>query len=242
MTREAASRSCAPRYRCKSDGRVEVPRQGNIRVMIVEDHEVVSWGLKKLIEGEAPSMSVVASASNRSGALAAARQTRPDVVLLDITLGDESGLDFLPQLSETAGGGHVLVLTGLRNAETHRAALRRGARGVVLKDEPAEVVLKAIRKVYEGELWYDREAAFDVLRELMSGGDDAAHLVASLTPKEREIVTVIASEEKSTNKQLAVRLRISENTLRNHLSSIYDKLGVENRLELLKFALGHGLA
>jgi len=215
--------------------------------MIVEDHDVVLWGLKSLIDGESPEMRVIASADNRKNALATARQTRPDVVLLDLTLGDENGLDFLPQLRDAAVGGRVLVLTGLRDAETHRAALRRGASGVVCKDEPAEVVLKAVRMVHEGEVWFDREAAFGVLRELMRGADEqrahgVASLVASLTPKEREIITVIASEENSTNRQVASRLRISENTLRNHLSSIYDKLGVQNRLELLKFALSHGLA
>jgi two-component system, NarL family, nitrate/nitrite response regulator NarL len=215
--------------------------------MIVEDHSVVLWGLKKLIDGEAPSMRVVASAGNRWGALEAAQQVHPDVILLDLTLGDESGLDFLPQLREATGGGRVLVLTCLRDAETHRAALRRGASGVVCKDEPAEVVLKAVRKVHEGEVWFDRKSAFDVLKGLMSDGEDtrggdAAHLVASLTPKEREIITVIASEETSTNKEVALRLRISDNTLRNHLSSIYHKLGVGNRLELLKFALSRGLA
>jgi len=111
-------------------------------VLIVEDHGVVLWGLKKLIDGEAPLMSVVASAGNRLDALAAARRTRPDVVLLDLTLGDESGLDFLPQLRDATGSGRVLVLTGLRDAETLRATLRRGASGVVCKDEQAEVVLK----------------------------------------------------------------------------------------------------
>jgi len=214
--------------------------------MIVEDHGVVLWGLKKLIDGEAPEMRVVGSAENRLDALSAARAARPDVVLLDLTLGDESGLDFLPQLRDAAGGGRVLVLTGLRDADTHREAIRRGASGVVCKDEPAEVVLKAVRKVHEGEVWFDRETAFEVLKELMRGGRDepapAAAAVASLTPKEREIITVMASEENSTNKQVAARLRISENTLRNHLSSIYNKLDVGNRLELLKFALGHGLA
>ena len=221
--------------------------RGTIGVMIVEDHSVVLWGLKKLIDGEAPSMSVVASAGNRWGALEAARQSRPDVVLLDLTLGDENGLDFLPQLREAAGGGRVLVLTALRDAETHRAALRRGASGVVCKDAPADVVLKAVRKVHEGEVWCDREAAFDVLKDLLRGGSDprgegAQPLIASLTPKEREVISVIASEGNTTNKHVALRLRISENTLRNHLSSIYDKLGVGNRLELLKFALAHGLA
>jgi two-component system, NarL family, nitrate/nitrite response regulator NarL len=215
--------------------------------MIVEDHSVVLWGLKKLIDGEAPSMSVVASASNRWGALAAARQARPDVVLLDLTLGDENGLDFLPQLREAAGSGRVLVLTALRDAETHRAALRRGASGVVCKDAPAEDVLKAVRKVHAGEIWCDREAAFDVLKDLLRSGGDlsgggATLHIATLTPKEREIISVIASEKNSTNKEVALHLRISENTLRNHLSSIYDKLGVSNRLELLKFALSHGLA
>ena len=220
--------------------------RGTRGVMIVEDHSVVLWGLKKLIDGEAPSMSVVASAGNRWGALEAARQSRPDVVLLDLTLGDENGLDFLPQLREAAGGGRVLVLTALRDAETHRAALRRGASGVVCKDAPADVVLKAVRKVHEGEVWCDREAAFDVLKDLLRGGDSrgdgGASLIASLTPKEREVISVIASEGNTTNKQVALRLRISENTLRNHLSSVYDKLGVGNRLELLKFALSHGLA
>ena len=222
--------------------------QKTIRVMIVEDHEVVLWGLKKLIDGEAPSMSVVASAGNRWGALVAARQTHPDVVLLDLTLGDESGLDFLPRLRQEVGNGRVLVLTGLRDVETHRAALRRGACGVVPKDAPADVVLKAVRKVSEGEVWYDREGTFDVLKDLLQGAGDqslresVAPLIASLTPKEREIITVISSEANSTNRQVARTLRISENTLRNHLSSIYDKLGVGNRLELLKFTLNHGLA
>jgi two-component system, NarL family, nitrate/nitrite response regulator NarL len=220
-------------------------RHSTISVLIVEDHGVVLWGLKNLIDGEAPEMQVVGSASNRLDAVAAARQTNPDVVLLDLTLGDESGLDFLPQLRDAAGGGRVLVLTGLRDAEKHRAALRRGASGVVCKDEPAEVVLKAVRKVHEGEVWFDREAAFEVLRELIHGDarvGDVAQLVASLTPKEREIITIIASGENSTNKRVALCLRISENTLRNHLSSIYNKLGVGDRLELMKFALSHGLA
>jgi DNA-binding NarL/FixJ family response regulator len=158
-------------------------------------------------------------------------------------LGDENGLDFLPQLREAAGG-RVLVLTAARDVELHRDALRRGASGVVCKDEAAELLLKAIRKVHEGEVWFDRKSAFGVLKELMGGGGgrDDAPAVASLTPKEREIISVIISEENPTNKQVALRLCISENTLRNHLSSIYDKLGVANRLELLKFALSHGLA
>ena len=218
--------------------------QATIRVMIVEDHGVVLWGLQKLIEGEAPAMRVVGNACDRRDALARARALRPDVILLDLTLGAESGLDFLPQLVEAAGG-RVLVLTGIRDEEVHRQAIRRGASGVVCKDEPAEVVLKAVRKVYEGEVWFDRQAAFGLVAEMMRDGrkDDAqTERLASLTPKEREIIAVISSDEDSTNRQVAHRLGISENTLRNHLSSIYDKLGVANRLELLKFAISQKLA
>jgi len=221
-----------------------VTKQATIRVMIVEDHDVVLWGLNKLIEGEAPAMRVVGNARDRRDALSRALELRPDVILLDLTLGDENGLDFLPQLVE-ASGGRVLVLTGIRDEEVHRKALRRGASGVVCKDDPAEVVLKAVRKVYEGEVWFDRRAAFGVLAEMIrdwNRGDMPARKVAALTPKEREIIAVISSDGDSTNRQVAVRLRISENTLRNHLSSIYDKLGVANRLELLKFALSQKLA
>ncbi|HEX7175522.1 MAG TPA: response regulator transcription factor [Pyrinomonadaceae bacterium] len=219
--------------------------QRTIRVMIVEDHGVVLWGLKSLVESADPAMCVVGSARNRHEAFKTARAMRPDVILLDVGLGEDNGLDFLPHLME-ASGGRVLVLTGVRDEEVHRHAIHRGASGVVCKDEPADVVLKAIRKVYEGEVWFDRKTAFEVLGELMRGAgspsaDGTAPRVASLTPKEREIITIIATEESSTNKQVATRLRISENTLRNHLSSIYDKLGVGNRLELLKFALNHGL-
>ncbi len=218
--------------------------QETIRVMIVEDHGVMLWGLQKLIDGEAPAMRVVGGARDRREALARALTLRPDVVLLDLTLGAESGLDFLPQLVEAAGG-RVLVLTGIRDEEVHRKAIRRGASGVVCKDEPAEVVLKAVRKVYEGEVWFDRQAAFGVVAEMIREGrrDEAqSERLASLTPKEREIIAVISSDEDSTNRQVARRLGISENTLRNHLSSIYDKLGVANRLELLKFAISQKLA
>ena len=216
-------------------------RQRAIRVLIVEDHELVMWGLRSLIEGEAPEMCVVGSASNRTDAIATARLTRPDVILLDLNLGKDNGLDFLPQLRD-ASGGRVLVLTGLSDEETYRAALRRGASGVVCKDESAEVVLKALRKVHEGEVWFDRSAAFGVLKELVRGAEaPGTDAVASLTPKEREIITVIASEQNSTNKQVSLHLGMSENTLRNHLSSIYGKLGVGNRLELLKFAMSNGL-
>ncbi len=222
-----------------------VTRQDMIRVMIVEDHGIMLWGLDRLIGGEAQSMCVVGNARDRRGALDRAKALRPDVILLDLRLGGESGLDFLPQLVEAAAGGRVLVLTGIQDRDTHLTAIRRGASGVVCKDEPAEVLLKAIEKVHEGEVWFDRQAAFGLVAEMIREGrkDDAqAERLASLTPKEREIIAVISSDEDSTNRQVARRLGISENTLRNHLSSIYDKLGVANRLELLKFAISQKLA
>ncbi len=132
---------------------------GTIRVLLVDDHKSFLWGLNRLIEGERPRMEVVGSASNRADAFALAPATQPDIILLDLDLGDGvRSLDFLPDLLRETQA-RVLILTGVREREVHDTAIERGARGVVLKDEPAEVILKAIEKVHAGEYWLDRAAA-----------------------------------------------------------------------------------
>jgi two-component system, NarL family, nitrate/nitrite response regulator NarL len=216
-----------------------------IRVVVVEDHGIVLWGLKRLLENAAPEVEVVGCASTLEGALGAARSQRPDVILLDIRLGERNALDILPRLLGESGG-RVLVITGDTDEGLHRRALLSGASGVVTKDAPAEVIVTALRRVHSGELWGGRSVApallAEVARERETRDDHEEQKIASLTPKEREIVSVIASEGDTTSKHLARLLNISENTLRNHLASIYDKLEVGNRLELFKYALAHGIA
>ena len=217
-----------------------------IRVLLVDDHKALLWGLVKLIEGERPRMEVAGTATSCAEALLSASREQPDVILLDIDLGGDSSLDLLPEmLKETKA--QVLILTGIRDAEAHDQAIRNGARGVVLKEEPAEVILKAIEKVHEGQIWLDRAATGRVFSQLskpdeQEDADPESSKLARLTPREREIIKVITTRSYSTNKKIAEQLNISESTLRNHLTAIYSKLGVTNRLELFMYALRHGLA
>ena len=126
-----------------------------IRVLIVDDHAVVRAGLRMLIDQD-PDMKVISVASNRSEALAAAVSDPPNIIILDLVLGDEDGLSLLPELRAVAPHSRVLVLTGLRSSESQRQAMRAGAMGIVLKEHAVEVLIKAIKKVHHGEVWLDR--------------------------------------------------------------------------------------
>ena len=216
--------------------------QEAIRVLIVDDHKLVRTGLCMLIETQ-PEMKVVGSAGNHAEALALAAGNKPNLILLDIDLGGENGLDLLPELRETAPGARVLILTGLKDLEIQRRAARLGAAGLVLKEHAAEVLLKAIKKVHEGEIWLDRSMMGALLNEMTQAdrrtGPDESN-IASLTPREREVITLIAEGLK--NKQIGERLFISETTVTHHLSSIFSKLSVSDRLELVIYAFGHNLA
>ncbi len=214
-----------------------------IRVMLIDDHPTMLWGLHQLIDGEKPEMEVVGTATSCKEALAKIDQLVPDVIVLDIDLGGESALDILPALLSNAVS-RVLILTGVREQKTLDLAVFRGARGVVGKDAPAEQVLKAIKKTHQGELWLDRETLGRVFDELMAPiaahkHDPETEKQAALTVKERKIIHTMVEGNGALNKLLAERLFISEHTLRNHLTSIYEKLGISNRLELYVYATKH---
>ena len=212
-----------------------------IRVLIVDDHAVVRAGLRMLIDQD-PDMNVTSVAGNRSEALAAAASDQPNIIILDIVLGDEDGLSLLPELRGVAPHSRVLVLTGLRSSDSQRQAMRAGARGIVLKEHAVEVLLKAIKKVHHGEVWLDRFTMGSVLQEMTEEKqpDPDQEKIASLTEREREVVTLVGEGLK--NKQIAAKLFISETTVTHHLSSVFSKLGVSDRLELIIYAFRHGLA
>ncbi len=212
-----------------------------INVLIVDDHAVVRAGLRMLIDQD-PDMKVIGVAGNRSEALAAAASAKPNIIILDIVLGDEDGLSFLPELREVAPNARVLVLTGLRSSESQRQAMRAGAVGVVLKEHAAEVLIKAIKKVHQGEVWLDRFTMGSVLQEFTEEKqiNPDKDKIATLTDREREVITLVGEGLK--NKQIAARLFISETTVTHHLSSVFSKLTVSDRLELIIFAFRHGLA
>jgi len=215
-----------------------------IRILLIDDHVVVRAGLRLIIQSR-PDMTIVGEAGDRDDALALAASEHPDIVLLDLDLGGDSGMALIAELTRTAGDARIIILTGLRDPEAHRQAVLRGAMGIVKKEKAAEVLISAIERVHAGEAWLDPSLMAGVLTEMARSTkpkktDPEAAKIYSLTNREREVVALIGEGIK--NKEIADRLFISETTVRHHLTSIFDKLGVADRVELLIYAFRHGLA
>lgn len=216
-----------------------------IRVMLVDDHQTMLWGLTKLIESEKPRMDVVGTATTCDEALAKIGLLHPDVILLDLDLNGVSALEVLPALLSNSAS-NVLIFTGARDQATLDLAIFKGARGVLRKDASAEHVIKAIEKTAAGEIWLDRQTLGRVFSEFVvpkapPQRDPAVEKHESLTAKEQKVIYAVVEGSGALNAALAERLFISEHTLRNHLTSIYHKLGVSNRLELYVYAVKHQL-
>jgi DNA-binding NarL/FixJ family response regulator len=216
----------------------------SIRVVLIDEQLLFRIGIRSLID-HGNGITVVGDAGSRADALAVVQSEQPDIILLDLVLKGESGLDFIPDLIAAAEEAKVLILTGMRDPELHRRAVRLGAKGLVSKDASVDVLAKAIKKVYAGEVWLDRSMTAAVLDEL-SREDDSGHLgpeqtkIATLTDREREVICAVGEGLK--NKQIGERLFISDVTVRHHLTSIYSKLAVSDRLELVIYAYRHDLA
>src|ERR1051325_1598178 len=140
--------------------------QNPIRILLIDDHQSFLWGMMKLIESDSPNMQVISTASDIDEALAILEREQPDLILLDIDLNGVNSLDSMPLLRK-ATSAMVLILTGVRDAETHERAVLVGARGVLQKEASAEMILKAIRKVHEGEIWLDRATTARVFSKLL---------------------------------------------------------------------------
>lgn len=223
-------------------------RTRSIRVFLAEDHQITLWGLTRLVESARPRMDVVGTASSLAELMNHPGAATADVLVLDLDLGGHDVSEQLATLRERCPG-HVLVLTGAGDVAQHRAAVLRGARGVVHKSAPAATVLQAIEKVSAGEVWLHRALMGEVLGLLTGGAaaqparerDPDRQRIASLTPREREIVVTMLRMAGAKQLAVADALGMSENTLRNHLTTVYGKLGVRGRLELHVFASRCGL-
>ena len=219
------------------------PALQKIRIVIVDDQLVVREGLRMLLDNH-PGIKVVAMASTRPEALEIIAREPADLIILDLELGGVNSLSFIPQLREAAKSARVLVLTGSRDSDTHQKAAHLGAMGVVLKEDAADLLLKAVEKVHLGEAWLDRLTLGNLIWQLSSHDkesiDPQRKKISSLTDRERQVIALIAEGLK--NKQIAERLFISPTTVTHHLSSIYSKLGVSDRLELVVYAFANKLA
>ncbi|WP_402720706.1 LuxR C-terminal-related transcriptional regulator [Janthinobacterium rivuli] len=220
--------------------------QNVIRVMLVSDHKTWLWGLEQLLASAQPAMQVVASSTEIDSALLLARTLCPDVIVLDADLGcgGACAIDYLPQLLGN-GVSRAMLFSGTQDQAACGRAVRSGARAVVGKETPVKQMVDAIARLHQGELCLDPallDSMLGVLNKPEAAPDPEEQRIARLTLKERKIVAMMVEGNGALNRAIAQRAFISEQTLRNHLTSIYSKLDVTNRLELYVYATRNRLA
>jgi two-component system nitrate/nitrite response regulator NarL len=219
-------------------------RVQGIRILIADDHPIFRDGLRRLLESE-PEFKVVGEACDGIEAGNLVRQLKPEILLLDLAMPRLQGLDALRELSSGPDSAAVRVILLTAAAEKHQIveALQLGARGVVLKDSATQILLKSIRAVMNGEYWVGRESVSNLVQYLRSLVDsstvESRKKKFGLTPRELEIISAVVAG--FANKEIAEHFKISEDTVKHHLSNIFDKLGVSTRLELALFAVNQSL-
>jgi len=215
--------------------------QAPIRIVIADDHPLVRDGLRTLLESQ-PGFTVVGEAGDGLEAVRLTKDLRPDVLLLDLAMPRMNGLDVLKTLADTAPEVKTVLLTAAIEREETVQALRLGARGVVLKESATQMLYKCIRAIMAGEFWVGHERILDLmqtLRQIERAPVQEPSPAARLTRRELQVISAVV--EGGSNKDIAQGFGLSEQTVKNHLSNIFDKLGVSNRLELALYAVHHRL-
>ncbi len=218
------------------------PSTQEIRILLADDHPIFRDGLKRLLEAE-PGFKVIAEASNGNEAVKLVKQHKPDLLLLDLSMPQQTGIEAIRELGSLGASIRIILLTAAAEKSQIVEALQLGARGVVLKDSATQLLIQAIRVVMNGEYWVGREQVSNLvqyLRTLMqTTAQEARQRKFGLTPRELEIVSAVVAG--FANKEIAEHFKISEDTVKHHLSNIFDKLGVSTRLELALFAVNQSL-
>jgi two-component system nitrate/nitrite response regulator NarL len=212
-----------------------------IRVLLVDDHQLMQWALRKFFENSDSGISLVGAAATTTDTLRLVRLTRPDVVLVALDMGRAS-VDLIPKLLHDRDL-HVVAMAGVSDTRVSDRAVLDGARGVLRREDSIDVMVKAIKRVYAGELWLDRTSTGRIFGTLSRKGEMDANVlkIAALTRRERNIIAAFGCMASARHRKLADLLNMSEHTLRNHLSHIYAKLGLTGQLDLYVFAHRHGL-
>jgi DNA-binding NarL/FixJ family response regulator len=217
-----------------------VSLQQEIRIVIADDHSIFRDGLRKLLEAEG-GFSVVGEATNGIEALDLVNQLRPDVLLLDISMPRLTGLEVLRRLSKETAPLRTILLTASVEKSEIIEALLLGAHGVVPKQSASRMLFKSIRTVMAGEFWVSRDMVSDLVETLRGPSNSGLAGAKTMGLTRRELEVIAAVVEGQVNKDIAQTFHISEYTVKHHLTRIFDKLGVSNRVELAMFAVNHEL-
>jgi len=212
-----------------------------LRIVIVDDHTLFREGLRVIL-GTEDDLDVVADAENATDVVELVWKLKPDVLLLDISMPGGSGLDAIPAVLKINPGTHVLMLTASDDRRDHVRAFRLGAKGVILKDSARRTLVQAIRTICRGDVWMDPNTSSALAEELARGvveHEPEEGGRSDLTERELEVVRLVASGCK--NREVGHSLSISERTVKSHLTSIFQKLGVRDRVGLVMYALRHDL-
>jgi len=212
------------------------------RILIADDHPIFRDGLKRLLESE-HEFKVVGEACDGVDAVKLVRQLKPEILLLDLAMPRRAGLEALREMGSEPLSARVILLTAAAEKDQIVEALQLGARGVVLKDSATQILLKSIRAVMNGEYWVGRESVSNLVQYLRSlvdsSSNDARKKKYGLTPRELEVISAVVAGY--ANKEIGQHFKISEDTVKHHLSNIFDKVGVSTRLELALFAVNQAL-
>lgn len=211
-----------------------------IRILIADDHPIFRDGLRRLLESEA-NLQVVGEAADGRQAIELVNQTKPEILLLDVAMPNLPGLEALRELSESQSPVKVVILTASIEQRQMLLALQLGAKGVVLKESATQVLMKALETVHAGGFWVGKASVPDlkelVLQDLPTAQPESSGEKWGLTRREMQMVAAIV--EGCSNRDIAQKFGVREDTVKHHLTSIFSKLGVNTRLELALFALEH---
>jgi DNA-binding NarL/FixJ family response regulator len=207
--------------------------------LVADDHAIFRDGLRKLLEG-ADDVTIIGEASNGNECVKMLAKLKPDILLLDLRMPEKDGLGVLEEINFDSASTRVIVLTAAEDDRDVVRAMRLGARGVVLKQSASDLLLKSIRKVNEGEIWLDNRMTSEVIDAFKKSSEAGQRREKPLlSDREKEIVQLVAQGFR--NREIGEKLFISEQTVKNHLHNIFDKLGVSDRLELALYAIHHRL-
>jgi len=209
-----------------------------IRLVLADDHHFILDGLESLFRLE-EDFQVVARCTNGEETLQAVRQHRPDILILDIRMPRKDGLAIAREIQSERLPTRIVLLTAELDEDQLLEAVRLGVQGIVLKEMAPQLLVQCIHKVHNGGQWLERNSTKLALEKMLKRTDGAREMANLLTAREIDLIRMIAKGLR--NKEIADRLFISEGTVKVHLHHIYEKLGIDGRLALLRFAQDKGL-